>query len=353
MSINPESLNLQNPGARLLITGAAGFIGSSFARLAHATFPELQIVVLDKLTYAGNLENLAEIADSPRFHFVRGDIAIEADVEKAFADGDVTAVVHFAAESHVDRSIEDPSAFLVTNVLGTEVMLRVARRRAVERFVHVSTDEVYGTLSHDDPAFQETTPLAPNSPYAASKAGSDLIARSYFETYGFPVVITRCSNNYGPFQFPEKLIPLVIANATHDEPIPVYGQGTNVRDWIYVDDHSRGVVAALTRGAPGRVYNLGGLAERANIDVVRGILAILGKPESLIRFVTDRLGHDLRYAMNIEVARTELGWEPTVQFEHGIERTVAWYLANAQWVADIRNGAYREYYDRMYASRLP
>ena len=349
--------DINNEEAVLLVTGAAGFIGSSFVRLILDRHPNVRVLNLDKLTYAGNLENLKSVEDSPRYSFFRGDIAVEDDVQKAFDQANavfgkpVDAVVHYAAESHVDRSIENPTQFLVTNVLGTEVMLRIARRNGVKRFLHVSTDEVYGSLTAEDPAFEETTPIAPNSPYSASKAGSDLIARAYFETYKFPVLMTRCSNNYGPYQFPEKLIPLVFANAVDDKPIPVYGQGTNIRDWIYVDDHSLGVEAVLMKGTPGEVYNLGGLEERANIEVVKTILDILGKPHSLITYVTDRLGHDLRYAMNVDRAKRELGWAPTKSFEDGIRETVAWYLENSEWVNNVRLGAYRDYYERMYDNR--
>jgi dTDP-glucose 4,6-dehydratase len=341
----------------LFVTGSAGFIGSGFVRLMHRRFPTLRIFSFDKLTYAGNLANLAELADSPRHGFFRGDVAEMDQVLEGLASAEslfgstVDAVVHFAAESHVDRSIEDPGAFLHTNIIGTETLLRAARGRGISRFLHVSTDEVYGTLAADDPAFTEHTPIAPNSPYAASKAGSDLIARSYWETYHYPVIITRCSNNYGPYQFPEKLIPLVIANAMEDRPIPVYGQGTNVRDWIHVDDHSRGIEAALTRGLPGQAYNLGGESEQRNIDVVREILGILGKPESLITYVTDRPGHDLRYAMNTSKARAELGWAPERHFGEALAETVLWYKANQEWVQAVRSGSYMDYYERMYGAR--
>ncbi|MCC6729741.1 MAG: dTDP-glucose 4,6-dehydratase [Chthonomonadales bacterium] len=342
---------------RLLVTGAAGFIGSSFVRLALREPAPVSALVLDALTYAGNLENLAPVADLPGYAFHRGDICSEEDVRAGFDraeaafGGPVDAVVHFAAESHVDRSIEDPAGFLRTNVLGTEVLLRVARERGVSRFLHVSTDEVYGTLGPDDPPFSETTPIAPNSPYAASKAASDLVVRAYQETYGFPALVTRCSNNYGPYQFPEKLIPLMIANALEDRPLPVYGDGRNVRDWIHVDDHSRGILAVLRAGEPGGIYNLGGSAERANIDVVRTLLRLLGKPESLIQYVPDRPGHDRRYAIDSSKARRELAWTPEWTFERGLEATVAWYRGNAAWVASVRSGAYRDYYERMYGER--
>lgn len=342
----------------LLVTGSAGFIGSGFVRLMHEKHGALRILSFDKLTYAGNLANLAPLEGSARHSFVKGDVAVMEDVLGAFDRAEslfgrtVDAVIHFAAESHVDRSIEDPGAFLQTNVVGTEVLLRASRQKGIGRFLHVSTDEVYGTLGFDDPAFTEETPIAPNSPYAASKAGSDLIARSYWETYHYPVLITRCSNNYGPYQFPEKLIPLVTANALEDKPIPVYGQGTNVRDWIHVDDHSRGIEAVLTMGRPGEVYNLGGKSEQRNIDVVREILSILGKPESLITYVTDRLGHDLRYAMNTDKTESELGWKPLRSFPEALAETVLWYKANDEWVQGVRSGAYKDYYERMYGSRL-
>ena len=342
---------------RLLVTGGAGFIGSNFIRLLLAEDAAAQVVNLDALTYAGNLENLVEVDGSPRYRFVKGDIRNDVEVTAAFAaateafGGPVDAVIHFAAESHVDRSIEDPAAFLQTNVLGSEVLLRIARRQGVRRFVQVSTDEVYGSLGPDDPAFTEETPLAPNSPYAASKAGADLLARAYWETYRFPVLITRCSNNYGPYQFPEKLIPLMIANALENKPLPVYGDGMNVRDWIYVDDHVRGILAVLRQGRPGAVYNLGGHAEVPNLRVVESLLALLGKPASLIRFVTDRPGHDRRYAMATERAARELGWAPTVTFDEGLRRTVAWYLSHQPWVAQVRSGAYQAYYARMYGNR--
>jgi dTDP-glucose 4,6-dehydratase len=343
--------------SRLVVTGGAGFIGSSFVRTMLQDHPDLSIAVVDSLTYAGNLENLAEVAELPRFLFIRADIRDRPAICDAFEaaqerfGGPIDAVAHFAAETHVDRSILDPVPFLQTNVLGTEVMLSVSRARGVRRFVHVSTDEVYGSLTADAPAFTEQSHLAPNNPYSASKAGSDLIARSYFETYGFPVITTRCSNNYGPYQFPEKLIPLIIANASNDIPLPIYGDGSNVRDWIYADDHSRGIDAVLRRGRPGGVYNLGGSCEKSNLEVVKTILRYVGKPESLIRFVTDRPGHDRRYAMDTTLAETELGWRPQVSFDEGIRSTVDWYLGNREWVENVRSGAYRQYYEQMYGSR--
>jgi dTDP-glucose 4,6-dehydratase len=342
---------------RLLVTGGAGFIGSSFARWMLQTYPGIPLLVLDKLTYAGNLENLAPVENLPNYRFYRGDICQEEDAQAAFTLGEQTfggpieAVVHFAAETHVDRSIERPEAFLRANVLGTEVMLRVARQRGVKRFVLISTDEVYGALGPNDAPFTERTPLAPNNPYAASKAGGDLIARAYFETYGFPVLITRCSNNYGPYQFPEKLIPLMIANAIEEKPLPVYGDGQQIRDWIFVEDHSRGVEAALRRGRPGHVYNLGGHTELPNLELVRTLLRLLNRPESLITFVPDRPGHDRRYAMDTTKIETELGWRPVWDFARGLQTTVDWYLANPTWVERVRSGAYQDYYERMYGRR--
>ncbi|MDQ2733292.1 MAG: dTDP-glucose 4,6-dehydratase [Armatimonadota bacterium] len=341
---------------RLLVTGGAGFIGSSFIRQLFETDSSYQALNLDKLTYAGNLENLSSLETVPGYRFFRGAIEQARDVDAAFRAAEeafgaqVEAVVHFAAESHVDRSIEDPSEFLTTNVVGTQVLLEAARRRGIQRFIHVSTDEVYGSLG-DSGAFSETTSLAPNSPYAASKAGSDLIARAYFQTYGLPVIITRCSNNYGPYQFPEKLIPLMIANALEDMPLPVYGDGQNVRDWIYVDDHSRAIRTILQQGVPGEVYNIGGSSELPNLQVVRAILNLLGKPESLIQFVPDRPGHDQRYAMDATKLRQETGWTPRTRFEEGIRATVEWYLANTGWMSRVRSGAYQQYYERLYENR--
>jgi dTDP-glucose 4,6-dehydratase len=327
---------------RILVTGCCGFIGSNFVRYALESDPTIELTNLDALTYAGNPDNLADIEDDPRYHFELGDIADRPLVMKLVAAGKFDAIVNFAAESHVDRSIDDATPFLRTNVIGTQCLLDAARTARVPRFVQVSTDEVYGTLAPDDPEFCETTPLAPNSPYAASKAGADLLVRAAHHTFGMDTVITRCSNNFGPWQFPEKLIPLFITNAMAEIQVPVYGDGRQVRDWIHVLDHCRGIDAALRRGRAGEIYNLGGRSERYNIDVTRAILKLCGKSDSLIRYVTDRPGHDRRYAINCVKAETELGWRPTVPFEQGLADTVAWYKAQSSWIQRVRSGAYRQ-----------
>jgi dTDP-glucose 4,6-dehydratase len=329
------------PISRILVTGCCGFIGANFVRLELESDPAIEVTNLDALTYAGNPDNLAGIAASPRYRFVRGDIADRALVMKLMAEGGFDAVVNFAAESHVDRSIDDATPFLRTNVVGTQCLLDAARAAKVPRYVQVSTDEVYGTLRPDDPPFRETTPLAPNSPYAASKAGADLLVRAAHHTFGLDTVITRCSNNYGSYQFPEKLIPLFITNIMADIPVPVYGDGRQVRDWIHVLDHCRGIDAVMRSGKAGEIYNFGGRSERYNIDVTRAILGLCGKPESLIRHVTDRLGHDRRYAVDCSKAEAELSWRPTVSFEEGLASTVEWYRANGYWVDRVRSGAYR------------
>ena len=330
------------PIKRILMTGGCGFIGANFVRFELENDPELEITNIDALTYAGNPDNLAGVDTDPRYRFVKGDIADRALVSKLIGEGNFDAVLNFAAESHVDRSISDATPFLRANILGTQSLLDAARAAGVPRYLQVSTDEVYGTLAPDDPAFSETTPLAPNSPYAASKAGADLLVRAAHHTFGMDTVITRCSNNYGPYQFPEKLIPLFITNAMNDIQVPVYGDGKQVRDWIHVLDHCRGIDAVLRKGKAGEVYNLGGLSERYNIDVTKAILAACGKTESLIKYVTDRLGHDRRYAINCSRAEAELGWRPTVTFEEGLASTVAWYKANSTWIERVRSGAYRE-----------
>ncbi len=337
--------------ARLLVTGGCGFIGSNFIQQWLIDNPDGSIVNLDKLTYAGNPENLAGWDDSDRLELVVGDIGDRTVVDKILASGDIEAVVNFAAESHVDRSILDSTPFLHTNILGTQVLIDASRAAGVSRFVQVSTDEVYGSLGPTG-AFTESTPLAPNSPYSASKAAADLLVRAAVQTHGFPGLITRCSNNYGPYQFPEKLIPLFISNALEEQALPVYGDGENVRDWIHVDDHCRGIATVLERGTPGEVYNLGGHAEMSNIGLTRRLLALLDRPESLIRFVPDRPGHDQRYAIDCSRAESELGWNPRVSFEEGLESTVRWYLDNGDWVSRVRSGAYRDYYEEQYGSRL-
>jgi dTDP-glucose 4,6-dehydratase len=332
-----------------VVTGGAGFIGSNFVRLALAQSPDLRIVTIDLLTYAGNLENLAGVPED-RHTFVRADVTDPEAMARAIPAG-ADAVINFAAETHVDRSILGPVAFARTNVVGTQVLLEAARARGVTRFLQVSTDEVYGSLAPDAPAFTEDHPLAPSSPYAASKAGADLLVLAAHRTYGQDVVITRCSNNYGPYQFPEKLIPLMLSNALEDKPLPVYGDGRQVRDWIYTDDHSRAILAAAARGRPGRVYNIGAKSERHNIDVVRGILRELGKPESLIRHVTDRPGHDRRYAIDPRRAQEELGWRPETDFDEGLARTIRWYRDHADWWRRVRDGSYREFYEKWYGGR--
>lgn len=336
---------------KLLVTGGCGFIGTNFIRLMLQKHPDWSIVNLDKLTYAGNRLNLLDLEESEdRYDFVQGDICDRELVMDLLSGSAIDAVVNFAAESHVDRSINDPSPFVTTNVQGAQNLMECARQAGTERFVHVSTDEVYGTLGETG-KFTEATPLAPNSPYSASKAGADMMARAYFETYGFPVLVTRCSNNYGPYQFPEKLIPLMFLNAKADKPLPVYGDGLNVRDWIYVDDHCLGVELTLTKGREGQAYNFGGDAEETNINVIKTLLSLLNKPESLITYVTDRPGHDKRYAMDFELARKELGFEPTVNFAEGLKKTLNWYETNSIWLDQVQSGEYRTFMDSWYKER--
>ncbi len=325
----------------ILVTGGCGFIGSNFIHHILKSSQDIHIVNLDKLTYAGNPDNLAGIQKDRRYTFVKGDIVDSTLVNRLFKKYDFDAVVHFAAESHVDRSIIGPQIFITTNVLGTQVLLEAAKKQwnggyDGRRFVHVSTDEVYGSLGPKG-FFKETTPLAPNSPYSASKAGSDFAVRAYCETFGFPGIITRCSNNYGPYQYPEKLIPLMIANALDNKPLPVYGDGKNVRDWLYVEDHCRAIEIVMKKGAPGEVYNIGGSNEWFNIDIVKKVLGILKKPLSLISYVSDRPGHDRRYAIDASKIKKELGWKPSVTFEQGIKRTIDWYLKNEQWWRKLQN----------------
>jgi len=336
--------------SKLLVTGGAGFIGSTFIRLSLAVDSSLRIVNLDKLTYAGNLENLEPVAGDPRYRFVHGDVCDAAAVDALFAEERPDAVVHFAAESHVDRSIFSPGPVFETNLRGAFTLLEAVRRNRTARYLQVSTDEVYGSL---DPSIEadESFPLNPSSPYSSSKAGADLLARSYFLTYKVPVVITRASNNYGPYHFPEKLIPLMITNALGDRPLPVYGDGMQVRDWLFVDDHCRGISAALNQGRDGEIYNIGGNCSLANLEVVRRILTATGKPKSLIQYVADRPGHDRRYALSSEKIRRETGWQPQVGFEEGLARTVDWYRRNTAWVARVRSGEYLSYYARNYENR--
>ncbi|CAM4274650.1 dTDP-glucose 4,6-dehydratase [Paenibacillus alkaliterrae] len=324
----------------ILVTGGMGFIGSNFLHYWKRQHPQDSAINVDLLTYAGNPDNVAELEGKAGYQFVQGNIGDTPLMDQLMEQG-IDAVVHFAAESHVDRSIRDPSGFVVTNVLGTQRLLESARKHQVKKFVHVSTDEVYGTLGSEG-VFTETTPLAPNSPYSASKAGSDLLVRAYYETYGFPAVITRCSNNYGPRQFPEKLIPLIITRAIHNESIPIYGDGMNVRDWLYVDDHCSAIERVIENGEPGEVYNVGGQNERTNLEVVQSILQQLGKPTDLIHFVDDRPGHDRRYAIDAAKIQKELGWMPRYSFETGIKKTIEWYLQHPEWCERIADGSYRK-----------
>ncbi|OUQ81557.1 dTDP-glucose 4,6-dehydratase [Flavonifractor sp. An100] len=338
---------------KVLITGGAGFIGSNFIFHMRESHPDYDLICVDKLTYAGNLETLASVINDPKFTFIKADIADRKGIYEIFEAHHPDVVVNFAAESHVDRSIENPSVFLETNVMGTQVLLDACRTYGIQRYHQVSTDEVYGDLPLDRPDlfFTEQTPLHTSSPYSASKASADLLCNAYQRTYGMPITISRCSNNYGPYQFPEKLIPLMIANALADKPLPVYGEGINVRDWLYVEDHCRAIDLILEHGKVGQVYNIGGHNEMRNIDIVKKILAILGKTESLITYVTDRKGHDMRYAIDPTFIHQELGWLPETKFADGIEKTVHWYLENHGWWKNIINGEYQNYYERMYRNR--
>ncbi len=338
---------------KMLITGGAGFIGSNFIFYIRKKHLDYDLVCLDKLTYAGNLETLTSVIDKPKFKFIKADIANRETVYGIFESEKPDVVVNFAAESHVDRSIETPDVFLTTNVMGTQVLLDACRKYGIRRYHQVSTDEVYGDLPLDRPNlfFTEKTPLHTSSPYSASKAGADLLCGAYQRTYGLPITISRCSNNYGPYQFPEKLIPLMIANALADKPLPVYGEGLNVRDWLYVEDHCAAIDLILEKGKAGQVYNIGGHNEMRNIDIVKLILKELGKPESLIAHVTDRKGHDLRYAIDPAFIHAELGWLPETKFTDGIARTIRWYLDNRAWWENIINGEYQKYYEKMYGNR--
>ena len=337
----------------ILVTGGAGFIGSNFIFHMLKKYPDYRIVCLDKLTYAGNLSTLSSVLEEPNFRFVRLDICDREGVFRLFEEERPDIVVNFAAESHVDRSIEDPGIFLQTNILGTATLMDACRKFGVRRYHQVSTDEVYGDLPLERPDlfFTETTPLHTSSPYSASKASADLLVLAYHRTYSLPVTISRCSNNYGPYHFPEKLIPLMIINALNEKPLPVYGTGENVRDWLYVEDHCKAIDLIIHKGREGEVYNVGGHNERKNIDIVRLICKALGKSESLISYVADRKGHDMRYAIDPTKIHNELGWLPETKFEDGIQKTIQWYLDNKAWWQEIVSGDYRNYYQRMYGDR--
>ena len=337
----------------ILVTGGAGFIGSNFIFYEKEHHPEDRIICLDKLTYAGNISTLKDVMDSPGFRFVREDICDREAVRRLFMEEHPDIVVHFAAESHVDRSIENPGVFLETNIMGTAVLMDACREFGIKRYHQVSTDEVYGDLPLDRPDlfFTEETPLHTSSPYSSSKAAADLLVMAYHRTYGLPVTISRCSNNYGPYQFPEKLIPLMIANCLADKPLPVYGEGINVRDWLYVEDHCEAIDLIIRRGKEGEVYNIGGHNEMRNIDIVKMIIRELGKSEDLITYVTDRKGHDMRYAIDPAKIHRELGWLPKTKFEDGIRKTIRWYLDNQEWWKTILSGEYQDYYRKMYENR--
>lgn len=339
---------------KILVTGGAGFIGGNYIHLMLKEHPEDKLICLDALTYAGNMETLAPVMDKPNFKFVHGNICDRQLVYNLFENEQPEAVINFAAESHVDRSLIDPELFLHTNILGTSVLLDACRKYGIKRYHQVSTDEVYGDLPLDRPDlfFTEETPLHTSSPYSASKASADLLVLAYHRTFGVPVTISRCSNNYGPYHFPEKLIPLMIANALNDKPLPVYGRGANVRDWLYVADHCRAIDLIIRRGREGEIYNIGGHNEKTNLEVVQTIVKALGKSESLIHFVQDRPGHDRRYAIDPTKIEKELGWTPTVRFAEGIQKTIKWYLENKPWWEHILSGAYQDYYQKMYGSRL-
>ncbi|MGN1051316.1 MAG: dTDP-glucose 4,6-dehydratase [Acutalibacteraceae bacterium] len=338
----------------ILVTGGAGFIGGNFVYYELKNHPNDRIVCLDKLTYAGNLETLSNAMENPNFRFVKGDIADKEAVDKLFSEENFDIVVNFAAESHVDRSVEDPGIFLKTNIIGTQVLMDASRKYGVKRYHQVSTDEVYGDLPLDRPDlfFTEETPIHTSSPYSASKASADLLVLAYHRTFKLPVSITRCSNNYGPYHFPEKLIPLMISRALAEEPLPVYGKGENVRDWLYVEDHCAAIDLVMRKGRVGEVYNVGGHNEKSNIEVVKIILESLKKPESLITYVTDRPGHDMRYAIDPTKIHNELGWLPETKFEEGIQKTIEWYLDNKEWWQNILSGDYQNYFEDMYGKRL-
>lgn len=335
---------------KILVTGGAGFIGSNFVRMVLSEHPDCFVVNLDKLTYAGNLENLAGLLESPNHKFVKGDICDVALIEKIIEQNQIDTIINLAAESHVDRSINEPKVFIETNVTGTLTLLEAARDRKLERFIQISTDEVYGALGPQG-KFAEQTPLAPNSPYSASKAAADLLVTAFGHTWGVRYNITRCSNNYGPYQFPEKLIPLMINNALNEKELPVYGDGLYVRDWLYVYDHCTAIWQVLTKAPPGEIYNIGGCNEKTNLEVIGLILNRLGKPKSLIKHITDRPGHDRRYAIDASKITGELGWQPSVGFEEGINKTIDWYLQNQKWLRNVVSGSYQTYYEAMYGNR--
>jgi dTDP-glucose 4,6-dehydratase len=335
----------------VLVTGGCGFIGSNLVKYLRASRPSWKVVNYDKLTYAGNLENLKELEGDPKHVFVRGDVGNKELLEHVLRQHAIEGVMHLAAESHVDRSILGPEVFTLTNVLGTQVLLEACRQTGVKRFLMVSTDEVYGSLGPTG-AFTEDSPLQPSSVYSASKTSADLISLAYEHTFGLDVVVTRCSNNYGPYQFPEKLIPLMVVNALADKPLPVYGDGANIRDWLHVEDHCQALVVALEKGKKGGTYNIGGGAERKNIELVKGILGLLGKPETLIKYVKDRPGHDRRYAIDPTKIKAELGWKPAHTFEQGLAETVKWYVDHRGWWERVMSGAYRQYFDSQYKARL-
>lgn len=338
---------------KLIVTGGAGFIGGNFVHYMLQEHPGDQIICLNKLTYAGNLSTLADVMDHPNFQFVKMDICDRDSVYGLFEKEKPDVVINFAAESHVDRSIENPEIFLQTNIIGTSVLMDACRKYGIQRYHQVSTDEVYGDLPLDRPDlfFTEETPIHTSSPYSSSKAGADLLVMAYYRTYGLPVTISRCSNNYGPYHFPEKLIPLMIINALHDRPLPIYGDGLNVRDWLYVEDHCRAIDLIIRKGKVGEVYNVGGHNEMRNIDIVKLICQELGKPESLITHVTDRKGHDRRYAIDPEKIHRELGWLPETKFADGIKKTIQWYLTHQKWWEDIISGEYQNYYQKMYENK--
>ena len=337
----------------IIVTGGAGFIGGNFIHYMLGKYPEDRIICIDKLTYAGNLSTLESVMNNPNFRFCKTDICDRKAIYDIFEEEKPDVVINFAAESHVDRSIENPEVFLTTNILGTQVLMDACRKYGIKRYHQVSTDEVYGDLPLDRPDlfFTEDTPIHTSSPYSSSKAGADLLVLAYHRTYGLPVTVSRCSNNYGPYHFPEKLIPLMIANALNDKPLPVYGEGLNVRDWLYVEDHCKAIDLIVRKGRVGEVYNVGGHNEKRNIDIVKIILKELGKPESLITYVADRKGHDMRYAIDPTKISNELGWLPETKFEDGIKKTIAWYLENRKWWEDIISGEYTEYYEKMYGDR--